>query len=362
MDCDALSGWSEDFLNRLNSEGRRLCIPMTGSMALTHRCNLRCAHCYAGPDMDPQSPGMCGEPSTERWLSLIDEVAAAGCLFLLLTGGEPMVRPDFAQIYRHAKEAGLLVTVFTNGTMLTDKILDLFDELPPHAVEISLYGATAATHDGIAGIPGAFDWSIAAVEKLLARGNRLRLKSVLMKPNLEEFPAIRALAEETYGVDFRMDAAIMPRLDGDTMPLQLRVSPETAADMEMSHPETRRKWAKAKSQSAHVTPSPRLYSCGAGVIGFHIDAEAQLLPCLITTNVAVDVSTKPFAEGWSEIVEIMAGLKAKTGLECQSCPHSVMCGQCPSYALMENGQADSVPEYLCELGRCRRERLERCGD
>jgi len=353
---------SKEFLERLNSEGRRRCIPMTGSMALTHRCNLHCLHCYAGPD--PRS-ALCArgdEVPTERWLSLIDEVADAGCLFLLLTGGEPMLRPDFAQIYRHAKTSGLLVTVFTNGTVVSEEIFTLFDDLPPHVVEISLYGVTAETHEQISGVPGSFARAIRAVEQLQAHGVRLRLKSVLMQPNQHEFAAIRALAEERYGVEFRMDAAIMPRLDGDRMPLDLRVPPARAAALELASPTARERWGKTMRQGKALPTSPRLYTCGAGVIGFHVEADGRLMPCLVPTGVAEDLTTQPFAQAWQKVVAAMAAQRGRADLECRSCVHKVMCGWCPAYARTESGRADSKSAYLCELGRCRRERLERDGE
>ena len=343
------------FLENWSLVGRRDCVPMTGGIALTHRCNLKCIHCYAGPD---HGVSQKDEPSTERWVKIIDEIVEAGCLFLLLTGGDPMVRSDFARIYRHAKESGMMVTVFTNGTLINDDILGLFEELPPHVVEISIYGATAETHDSITTIDGSFDRMIDAVEQLLERGIRLRLKSILMKPNLDEFEDIRSLVEEKYGLEFRMDAAIMPRLDGDMMPLELRVDPEVAVEHEMSDTSVLEKWAKVQKQSKQLSPSTKLYTCGAGVIGFHIDSEAHLLPCLLTTDVSFDLTEKSFAEGWRYIVGTMRGKLADKKLECHSCPNSVMCSWCPSYALLENGDANSKPEYLCELGWYRRKVLE----
>ena len=121
MDCfETNVSANRDFLDRWNIEGRLRRVPMTGGIALTHRCNLKCIHCYAGPEHNSSQKQ---EPSTERWLELIDEIADAGCLFLLLTGGDPMVRSDFAGIYRHAKESGMMVTVFTNGTLINSEIM-----------------------------------------------------------------------------------------------------------------------------------------------------------------------------------------------------------------------------------------------
>ncbi len=346
---------SRVFLDRFNREGRRRCVPMTGSMALTHRCNLRCKHCYAGPDTNPPTDG--SEPTTSQWQEWINQAIEAGCLFLLLTGGEPMLRPDFAEIYTHAKLAGLMVTVFTNGSRLTSSILDCFGDLPPYAVEISLYGATPGKHDAITGIPGSFVRSIRGVEQLLDWGVRVRLKSMLMKDNLNEFSAIRELAEETYGVEFRMDAALMPRLDGNRDPLNLRVSPEDAVAVELASASSRDKWARAQGVGEKPHSSDRLYSCGAGVIGFHVNAEGDLMPCLVPSGIQESLLSQTFGDAWASVVHAMAGQRAETAFECLSCPHKVMCGWCPAYARAENGRADSKPLYLCEQGRHRRARL-----
>ena len=121
-------------------------VPVTGSINLTHRCNLNCVHCYlGGRDSEIRSPN--AELNTEQWLEIIDQVTDVGCLDLLLSGGEVLLRPDFETIYQKAVSNGLLVTVFTNGTLLNGKILSLFADLPPQYIEISLYGATAHTYE-----------------------------------------------------------------------------------------------------------------------------------------------------------------------------------------------------------------------
>jgi MoaA/NifB/PqqE/SkfB family radical SAM enzyme len=348
---------SKAFLERLRREGRRRTVPMTGSMALTHRCNLRCVHCYVGPD--PCGPESGNEPGTEQWCGWITEAVEAGCLFLLLTGGEPLLRSDFPVIYRHAKESGLLVTVFTNGTLIDEAIAALFRDLPPHAVEMSVYGATAGTHDAITGCKGAFDRTIRATEMLLEQGTMVRLKSVLMALNLHEFHNVRALAETTYGVQFRMDGALIGRLNGDLSPLGLRVAPERVVEHELSAPSTRQEWVKIMQREPQ--PSAKLYTCAAGVIGFHIDGRGFLSPCLMPTGVEVDLAGQAFQDAWGAVVESMAALRPIAELECTSCKDRGLCGWCPGYARMEKGSASLKSDYLCELGRCRREQLTRDG-
>ena len=145
------------------------------------------------------------------------------------------MRDDFPEIYRHAKENGLLVTLFTNGTIVTEKIVELFCELPPVEVEISIYGATAEVYESITRVPGSYEKCMRGIRGLLDRGIRVNLKTILMTINRHEFSAMENMARE-LGVRFRFDAAISPCIDGDKTPLSLRVPPEEAIEKEMSDP------------------------------------------------------------------------------------------------------------------------------
>src|SRR4051812_31117124 len=93
-------------------------IPILGGLELTFRCNLACIHCYVNlPPADRAEARR--ERTTDEWFAIIDQVAEAGCLWLTLTGGEPLLRPDFCDIYRHAHKRGLLLSVYTNATLIT---------------------------------------------------------------------------------------------------------------------------------------------------------------------------------------------------------------------------------------------------
>src|SRR5687768_13165446 len=124
------------FRERVGIDARR--IPIEGTVETTFRCNLRCAHCYVNEAVGDFAT-RDRELSLERLKELIDEIVAAGTLFVLFTGGEILVRPDFPELYEYAVKKGLLVTVFTNGTLVTDRIADLFAEYRPDTIEISLY-------------------------------------------------------------------------------------------------------------------------------------------------------------------------------------------------------------------------------
>jgi MoaA/NifB/PqqE/SkfB family radical SAM enzyme len=131
-------------------------------MELTFRCNLQCAHCYCNLPLNDQD-AINKELSTEKVCDILDQIADAGCLWLLLTGGEPLVRRDFLEIYTYAKKKGFMISLFTNGTLLTEKMADYLAEYPPFILEITLYGVTKETYESITGLIKTFSpthWDI----------------------------------------------------------------------------------------------------------------------------------------------------------------------------------------------------------
>jgi len=336
-------------------------VPFSGSLALTHRCNLRCVHCYA-KEYTPKREIPEPELSTEQWLAIIADVKEAGCLYLLLTGGEPLLREDFPEIYTFAKRSGFLVTVFSNGTLVSDRIVKLFNELPPRLVEISLYGAAAETHDRITGIPGSFTQAMQGIKKMLDQGIHVGLKSVLMTLNRDEFSAIEDLAHG-LGVEFRLDAAIFPTLAGDPTPTDLRVSPQQAVALEMADPERARAWRDFYERFKIIPSGNKVFACNAGKTNFHVDPDGRLYPCLIARSRNYSLVQGNFQEGWNGEIALIREEEVNDDYRCADCDKKSICGFCPGFFGLENGQSQLPSDYICAIGKLRHEYItnERCG-
>ena len=343
---------NQEFIRHFNAKASRQRIPVSGSIDLTHRCNLRCVHCYLGDASRHADPGK--EMTTGRILSVIDEITDAGCLFLLITGGEPLLRKDFSEIYGHAKKKGLVVTVFTNGTLLSGEMLDLFEDLPPRCIEISLYGATPETYESITGVDGSYEKCLSGIRSLVGRGISVRLKTILMTLNNHEFYDIEGFAKE-LGVKFRFDAAVFPRMDGDKSPMSLRVSAEQAVGKEFSDAGRVLSWEKYFRECLGQEPSDRLYSCGAGLTGFHIDPYGRLKPCVMVDDVQFDLSEGEFLTGWHNVISQIRYKRAEYVNGCNSCEKRHLCGFCPAFFQMETGSENVRSEYLCSMGSHRHE-------
>jgi MoaA/NifB/PqqE/SkfB family radical SAM enzyme len=159
--------------------GRRAAVEV--SIEMTHRCPLECQHCYNNlPMADVQARN--AELTFDEHVKLLDELVDAGCLWILYTGGEIFARKDFLNIYTEAKKRGFLITLFTNGTMINQRIADHLAEYRPFAIEITLYGATRETYEALTRIPGSFDRCMKGIHLLLERNLPLKLKTDRRRP------------------------------------------------------------------------------------------------------------------------------------------------------------------------------------
>ena len=339
----------EQFARQLRT-GRR--IPLEGTLETTFRCNLRCAHCYVNEAVGDASE-QARELSSARILELIDEIAERGGLFLLLTGGEVLVRRDFAEVYLHALGRGLLVIVYTNGTLITDQVADLFADNRPHFVEISLYGMTRETYDKVTQIPGSFDKCMAGIERLRARGVPFKLKTMALSWNYHEIGAMQEFARE-LGVPFRYDSFLNPRVDcGANRNGELQLSAEQAVQMDLRDPDRIDELRAYLERHARPLPEPipnaNVYTCGAGETGFTIDPYGNLQLCQLSRKKSADVREASFTKGWDEDLARFRTRPWQSNSVCRTCNLIALCASCPGAAEMETGDAEKLVPKFCEI-------------
>ncbi|MBW1894119.1 MAG: radical SAM protein [Deltaproteobacteria bacterium] len=355
MGCTYTEKENLEYLNSFREKAAQLRTPVSGSVDLTSRCNLKCSHCFFGEEREAVKE----ELSTERWLKIIDELTEAGCLNLLITGGEPLLKPGFEKIYTHAKNSGLIVTVFTNGTLVDKDIAVLFQELPPQAVEISLYGASKDVYESITGKHGSYEKCLSGIKTLLENNIRVKLKTVLMTKNMDEFHDIENMAAK-FGVPFRFDAALFPCLDHDKAPLAFRVSPEEAVKKELSDPVRFSQWKNYYEKRENYfseTEKGLLYRCSAGITNFHITSKGIVKPCLMTNNISFSLSDSLFSKGWQKVMPQISERIAGSDFQCSGCEKIALCGYCPAFFELETGREDVHSDYLCETAQYRYEAI-----
>jgi radical SAM protein with 4Fe4S-binding SPASM domain len=361
MECPdiPITSYSE-FSKRLRDEVVSRHIPITGSIEVTARCNLRCAHCYINlPAADRDA--LERELSCQELSNVLDQIVDEGCLWLLLTGGEPLIRPDFLDIYTYAKKKGMLITLFTNGTTITPRIADHLADWPPFSVEITLYGRTRETYERVTGVPGSYRRCIRGIELLLERRLPLKLKSMVLTLNKHEIWAIKEYAEG-LGLEFRFDPVLNMRVDGESesskKPAKFRISPEEVVQLELADERRVRDWQEFCDRFWGPPPNPEyLYQCGAGVGTFHVDPYGQLSACMMSRVPSYDLRQGTFHEGWYEFIPQVREQKRMRETPCQYCELISLCDQCPGYAQMETGDQETPVQYLCQIAHLRAQNL-----
>jgi radical SAM protein with 4Fe4S-binding SPASM domain len=343
-----LDEWVKALLPR---HGKRL--PLVGSLEVTYRCNLDCVQCYCNLSPNDQE-ARARELTLVEIRDIIDQVADEGCLWLLLTGGEPLLRPDFLDIYSYAKKKGMLVTLFTNGTLLNAEIADYLAEWPPRKVEITLHAVTRDTFETATRAAGSFDRCMRGIKLLLERGIRLNLKTTVTTLNRHELWATKEYAK-SLGVDYRFDGVLIPRLDGSRAPYTVRLTAEELVGLDQQDQARREAFERFLRHPRAAQLGDDLYVCGAGKRSFHIDPTGRLSLCLMERGHTFDLRRGTFRTAWHEFVPAVRSSRSAGAVKCRTCPIMSLCGQCPSWSYLEHRDLETPVEYLCRLGHLRAE-------
>ncbi len=334
-------------------------IPSSTTIEVTRRCPLACVHCYNNLPMGDQE-ARAGELTLEEHCRLLDELAAAGTLWLLFTGGEIFARHDFLDIYTYAKKKGFFITLFTNGTLITPRIADYLVEWRPFAIEITLYGATRETYEKLTGAPGSFDRCQRGIKLLLDRKLPLSLKSVAVSVNKHEIGAMKTYAEG-LGLRFKFDPMMSPRIDCSQSPIAVRLEPWEVVKMDLEDAKRVEVWtAFAESQKVAlgaIDHRQELYHCAAGVIGAAVDPEGKMSFCVLSRQDTYDWRQGGFDEGWSFLKEVRGKVITRT-TKCTTCRIKTMCGMCPANGELENNDPEEPVDFLCHVAHLRAATME----
>lgn len=337
-------------LHRRAAERRQ---PANGTFELTERCNLACRMCYV---RHPAGDVVlrAGELPGAAWLELARQAVDSGMVFLLLTGGEVFLRPDFFEILEPLTRLGLVLTLFTNGTLITDAIAQRFAEAPPSRTEISLYGATAATYEAVTGVRGSYARCRAGIEALVKHRVPLGLKSTLTRRNVGELGAMRQMAQD-WGLPFSASWLLSERRDGAPSEVEAcRISAADCVALEATDCASASDWTEAAARESSLGNDHNFY-CQAGKAAFFVNSRGEMNPCLDLNQPAVRPLETGFRSAWEQVQGYVdsAPLPAPA---CLACDARGFCGRCPAWSAMETGTLTEPVPYLCEIAHARKAR------
>lgn len=328
-------------------------VPINGSIELLPLCNMNCDMCYvrlSREEMEKQGRLR----TTAEWIEIAKQMQKAGVLFLLLTGGEPFLYPEFCELYIKLQEMGFILTINTNGTLIDEKLAKFLGEHPPRRVNITLYGASEEVYTNLCHYPGGFEKTINAVKLLQKYNVDMRLGVSVAKSNQEEVDKIIDLGD-ALGVPVYVDTYMLPATRERDVPynLQARMEPQKAAQIKI-HALKRKMGDEGFAQYVVQTmdkinnpqSSTSEMSCLAGKCSFTINWQGEIRPCVISSNPAISVFDVGFEAAWEYIVAETG--KILLGKTCAGCRMRPLCHTCAAAALLEAGSYDAVPNYLCQ--------------
>lgn len=327
--------------------------PLSGGIELMSKCNLQCIHCYE------ESCRWKENLSTDQIKHIIDQLVKMGTLSLFLTGGEAMLRNDFDDIYRYIREKGILVTVLTNGTTITEEKIKLFKEYPPLLLDISIYGASEETYQQVCRVKGAFHRFIKGLHLLKENNIPFTLKTVLMRENKHDLDAMRKIADD-FDVGFKYFTNIRAMNDGNDEPISHMLSVAEIMAIEEEDPMLRQYYDNLDSYQVKHLPTRRdkkyCYLCNIAHNGFFIANDGMVYGCVRERLHGYDLTKGTFREAWeNHFVDVYINKMANSDSKCWNCENIKYCEYCPAQFELDTGDPLVPSDSFCELARLRKE-------
>jgi MoaA/NifB/PqqE/SkfB family radical SAM enzyme len=328
-------------------------IPFTGNFELTAKCNFNCRMCYVHDNTKPDAL------SGEDWLRIAKEARDAGMVFVLLTGGEPFLHKDFKEIYTGMKRMGLLISINSNGSLLTDELISFFRKDPPLRFNITLYGGSNETYEALCGRP-AFDTVVGNIRKLREAGIQVRVNATITPYNKDDIAAIYQAGRD-LDVPVKGTTYMFPpvRVNGGRFgEAPHRFAPHEAARYLLQCREQFMLPEKLAELGDGALPpeaddcvdgSGEHVKCRAGRSTFWVTWDGRMLPCGMFPTDGYSIPQMGFAGAWEKVRAYVESLTLPA--VCTDCPQRTKCPVCAAATLCEEGDTTVRPAYICEMTR-----------
>lgn len=351
------------------SKASKLKIPVSGTFELSPVCNFSCKMCYVRKTKKEVEMHPRPAVTLEHWLELAREAKEQGMLFLLLTGGEPLLWPDFWKLYEELMKMGFLVSINTNGSLIDDEAIERFKKLPPKRINITLYGASDESYEALCGVKGVFGKVDRAIRKLKEAGILVKINGSMTPTNVKDMEEIVAYAKNN-GLTLEMATYMFPptRRDERMIGQNHRFTPEEYGTYHLKgyrllHGEERYQCMLEGIRQKSVPPPGLEQSCKdpadgkircrAGKASFWITWDGYLLPCGMMPKIKEDLYENDFQGAWEHLVSVVE--KINVSGVCSRCENRELCHTCAAIAMTETGSAEKIPTYLCKAVETYRE-------
>lgn len=358
-----------DYLYGKASQNR---IPLGGTFELSPVCNFSCKMCYVR-----KTPGqIAGEGKRLKewteWLDLARQCREAGMLYLLLTGGEPFLYPNFRQLYTELHKMGFIISINSNGTLIDEETVQWLKEYAPQRINLTLYGACEETYQRICGNASGYARACKAIDLLCGAGIPVVINASMIPENGCDLEKIIAFGRER-GLNTRVATYMFPPARREGEADDSRFTPEESADMFIrkvkclygaeKYPQWLRSQCEsmgAVSQTGEDWGSHReeYMRCRAGRSSFWISWEGIMTACgIVPFPIACDPFRDDFSSCWQRLTGLVRSTPVLAG--CADCDKKELCKPCVAMIQAETGTTDQKAPYLCSMTRILGEKMEK---
>jgi radical SAM protein with 4Fe4S-binding SPASM domain len=327
---------------------------------LTERCNNDCLHCSINlPEGDRKARKR--ELGAEAWKEIFGQVADLGALTIRMTGGEPLLREDFEELYLTVRRLGMKVLLFTNARLITPRIADLLAKVPPlEKIEVTVYGLSPESYEAVTRRKGSFAEFRQGVGLLLDRRIPFAIKGAFLPSNRQEVEALDHWAKAIPGMDGPPSITAVFDLRGrrdsaakNRAIRKLRPAPAEVLAVLSRTGQAYREGMAEFCRKYMESGKGRLFLCGAGREG-SVDAYGIYQPCLLLRDprLGFDLKKGGLREALTLFFPKVRKIKVANPeflKRCGRCRLRGLCEQCPGRSWSEHGTLDTPVEYLCEV-------------
>ncbi|NQU17884.1 MAG: radical SAM protein [Candidatus Saganbacteria bacterium] len=332
-------------------------LPFEAKVDLTYRCNNNCRHCWLRIPADSEEKKR--ELSFEKIKDIICQARKLGCRRWSISGGEPMLRPDFEEIFDYITSHSMSYSLNSNGTLITPMIAKLMKKRGTKM--IAVYGATAEVHDHITRNPGSFDALMRGFAYLKEAGAGFIVQLIPMKDNYHQFDQMVKLAKSLskhyrVGAPWLYLSAYRDAKANEEIKQQ-RLSSKEVIGLDQPSIPAEDKLAADHGCGCLEKGDDRLFSaCLKARRDFSVDPYGQMTFCGFIKDPALlyDLRKGTVEDCWENFIPSLAD-KIRGGQEylenCGSCDLKSDCRWCPVYGYLEYGRFSAKVEHLCEVAK-----------
>lgn len=328
-------------------------LPLQGHIELTYRCPYKCKHCYCKNESKEEKGALF-------WRRILKNISDLGGLSVTLTGGDPILHPDFIDIYKYAKSLGFLINVFTTGYHLDDNIIEEFKINPPLNIEITLNSLKASVYEDIVQRQGSFKKTMRTIKEIKSLSLPLILKCNGLKQNKTEVLKIKEFSSNLLGEKrFKFDSFIFPCMNREDTPKKYRLSPKDITKIEKSDYDMFLERVNSFKGEEEPICVDRLYNCKSWWSSYYINPSGKLKFCSISDNYSSDLSKISFEQGFDKFSKVLTEKPNKV-IVCNECNIRKYCNWCPERAFLETGSRYLKVDYYCDLAKETKSFLKNC--